>query len=117
MLIRRRATAKELQDALAGVPDLMDHSGGDRDRVARPDRPRLVADSGYALALEDVIDLLGLDMMVRGGAGAGWEPRFGQRLVADRGVPVRQKLADLGAVFGDEGRDVIDVFNVHGRFQ
>ena len=43
----------------------------------------------------------------------GGEAGFGEALVANGGIAVGEEFADFGAVFGEEGGDVVEIFYVH----
>ena len=75
---------------------------------------QLTTDLHLAHPFQNVVNLLGSNVVVCQGVSAGRQTSFGQRLVADARIALRQKLPNLGAVFGDEGRNAVEFLDVHG---
>jgi hypothetical protein len=115
MFIAWGAAAKESQDAIPDVCDLMIDPRGDGNRVTGTDFLSFVCHLHFSASFQDVIDLLGPHMVVALGTAAGGESRFCQRLVSDARIPVRQKFADFGTVFRNKCLDAIEVANIHGN--
>src|SRR5258705_13542307 len=66
-------------------------------------------------ARRNKINLFGFDMIMLLGAGAARQPRLGQALLADGGVPVREQFAYLRAVLRSKRRRSADAFDFHTR--
>ncbi len=90
VLVGWRTTAEEFQDRLACIGDLVKCSGRDGDGVARNNVLALLADPHQPFAFENVVDLLGLHVVMAGRRGTRRKPRFGQRLVLDARVAISQ---------------------------
>jgi hypothetical protein len=113
MLIRRRATAQQLKRFAAGVPQLVLLAGQNGDSIASFDVADFTINANAPGAMGDIINFLGLDMIMLLRAAAGGQPRFGQALVANGRIAVREQLPDFRAILGSERHDVVQVFDVH----
>lgn len=109
MFIGGCAATEELHGPLPRIGNLVVGTGWNSNGVALPDLAFLFADLHGALALEDVIEFLGLHVMVPCCGGSGGKPGLCQRLVLDARVAVGEKFADLGTVLR---RERLHVFNV-----
>lgn len=109
VLVRGSTAAKQAQWFSPQIPQLVLLSGTYRDRVANIDLADFTLNSDSPLAVGDKINLLGPDMIMLLRAGAGRQPRLGQALVPDSGIPVSQQFPDLRTVLGDEGRDLVQI--------
>src|SRR3954468_12425751 len=113
MLVCWGATAEKTQDFRAGIPELVLFTRQDGDRVAGFYFGVFAFDANSAFAGGDKINLLGPPVVMLHGASANGHARFGEALVADCGIPMRQKLANFRAVFGREPWEIVQVFDVH----
>jgi hypothetical protein len=113
MFIAWRATTKKDEGATAGVGDLVPCTGRDGDRIARTDGGRFPINAHLSDAVEDVVDFLGFDVMVRCRRAAGRQTRFGQRLIADTGIARGQQLAYLRTILGGKGRYAVEIAEIH----
>ena len=113
MFVGRRAAAEQPERFGAGVPKLVPAARRNGDGVTGADLAGFAGDADPARAVREIIDLLGPDMIMLLGAGADRNARFSQALVADDGIAVRQQFADFRAVLGDEGRNGVQVCDVH----
>jgi len=86
-----------------------------RHGVLRTDVAQLAVEFHPARAAEDIVNLLGLRVVVLLRGGADGDGRLGQALVADGRVAIGEQFANLGAVLGGEGRGGGAVDDVHAR--
>src|SRR5262249_53468758 len=90
VLVSRRARAKKNKRLASGIQDAVHRPRRDGDGIKRPDALHLVIDRHFALASENIVNLLSLEMIMRRGAIARRDAGFSQTLVADAGISVRQ---------------------------
>jgi hypothetical protein len=83
------------------------------DGVAWTDFPKLAVDFHLCATVKDVIDFLGLPVVVGRRAGASRKPSFCQALLFDARVAMRQQFTDFRPVFRPKRGNVIDVVYVH----
>ena len=111
------AAAEQAQDVGAGVPDFVRRAGRDGDRVAGFYVAQFGVDAHATGAVGDVVDFFGDAVVMLLRACAGSEAGFGEALVADDGVAMREQFADFGAVLGNEGRDSFKILDIHCFFR
>ena len=112
MFIGGCAATEELHTLPPRIGNLVVGTGWNGNGVALPDLAFLFTDLHGARAFEDVVELLGLHVMVACRGSSGGKPCLRQRLVLDARVAVGQKFADLGTVFRGERLHVFNVDNV-----
>ena len=95
MLIGWRAAAEQLQRFGSGVPKLVSLSRWNRNRVTGLNFADLVLNSHSPVARSDEINFLGPRMIMFLRAAAHRDASFGQTLVANDRVPVRQQFPDF----------------------
>src|SRR5262245_35484213 len=88
MLIPRRAATQKHQRHVAVVENLMHCPRWDRDRIAWPHVPHVIADRHLAAACEDVVNLLGLGMIMSSRRRSRWQSRLGQTLITNARIAV-----------------------------
>ena len=115
MLVARCAATEKHQRFLARVDDLVRGPRRDRDRVAHGHLGRFLANVHPRPALQDVVDFLGLGVVVRRRGSADRQARFGQALIANARVAVRQQFANLRAVLSGKTGDAGEILNIHDR--
>ena len=113
VFVRRRATTQQAQGLAAGVPQLVFLAGRNRHRIAGFHFAKLAFDPHPPGARRDEINFFRSRMVVRLGAAANGQARLRQALVADNRVAVGEQFANFRAVFRDEGRRFVEVFDVH----
>jgi len=114
MLIRGRAAAKQAKRFAARIPELVLLPWWNGDGICGFDLTQFAFDPNPPRAARDVVDLLGVRMVMLLCAAAHRQARLGQTLVADDGIAIRQQFADFGTVLGDERRDLVEIFYIHG---
>ena len=107
MLVGRSAAAKKSEGFGARVPKFVALSGENGDGVASDYIANFCFDTDSTASVGDVVDLLGLLMVVFLGSAADGQTCLGQTLVANGRVAVGQQFANFRAVLGDEGDDFI----------
>ena len=115
ILVTGRAAAEEDEGNVADVPDLVVGTGRNGDGVERADFAEFAVEFHATGAAEDVVNLLGLRMIMLLRGGSDGDGGLREALVADAGVAVGEELADFGAVFGGEGDGLGAIDDVHGR--
>src|SRR4029453_6226872 len=100
VLISWRAAAEELERHAAGRGDGVDAAGWFGGGVSPSPRGCFLADRDPARPFEDVIDFLGLRMVMGRRARAWGQAGLGQALLGDAQIAMGQKLANLRAVLG-----------------
>ena len=113
MFVGGCATAEQAESVAAGVPKLVLLAGQNGNSIADFDLAGFAIDAHAAGAVGDVIDFLGLDMIMFLRAAAGGQARFSQALFTNAGIAVREQFADFRAVLGDERRNFVEIFDVH----
>jgi hypothetical protein len=113
VFVSRCATAQKLENLFAGIGNLVFFSRRDCDCIARADGARFIADLHPSLPLQNIVNLLGFQVSMWRRAARGRKSRFGQSLVADAGISMRQQFADFRTVLGDESRNVVDILDIH----
>jgi predicted dehydrogenase len=113
VLIGGHTATQQPKRDLADVRDLMDRSGWNGDGVTGSDFAGLVAHLHPALSFENVVDFLGQRMIMGRGRTADRHPRLGQTLPLNTRIPVGQKFTNLRTVFGDKGRNLLRLPNIH----
>src|SRR5262245_9113856 len=98
MLVSRRATAEQAEWFASRVPKFVLLPRRDGDGIPGLDLLLLALNADAPAAIRDVVDFLRARMIVLLRARADRQPCFGQALVANRGIPIRQQLADFRAV-------------------
>ena len=98
---------------LARVAKRVDGVARYEDRVARRDRDRLAADRHLARALEDVVDLLGLAVVVRPYGAPGREQFLGEAALRDVGRGPVDERPDLGPVGRPENVCGSQIYDLH----
>jgi hypothetical protein len=114
VLVGRRAAAQQSQRFVANIPKFMFATGRNGNGVAGFNVARFAFDANPSRAVRNVINFLGFDVIMFLRARAGRQTRLRQALVADDGIAMRQQFADFRTVLGDEGRNIAEIFNVHG---
>jgi hypothetical protein len=84
-----------------------------RDRIAWPYFPKLSVDLHFPGAAENVIDLLGLGVLVQLGDNSSGNSGFRQTLVSNRRVSVSKQFSDDRSVLGHEGLAMIPLDYFH----
>ena len=92
---------------------IRDRAGRKGDGVPRPDFAQLARDADFSRAVRDEVNFLRARVKMFLRARADGQARLGEALVADGRVAVREQLADLQAVLGDERRHFVGIFYVH----
>ena len=113
--IGRRATAQDMQRFVADVLDAMGGAGGDGHGVADVHFELVFAQGHPAAAAGDVIELFALAVAMQFGDLAGMDDGLGQALVLIAVHTGVHQLADLRAVFGGVGFDVLIAGVTHDR--
>src|SRR5674476_1192479 len=90
-----RKAAEQAQGFIAGVPEFVFVSGRNGDGVPCPHLVRFVFDADFSGAVRDVINLLALGMKMFLRCAADGQARFGETLIADGGVTMREQFADF----------------------
>jgi len=101
-LVKIKDTAAFTVDAVKKREEITNHDVADFPFDPHPSGP-----------VGDVVDLLGLGVVVLLSSAADGQARLRQALVADGRVPVRQQFADLRAVFGCECGCAVQIAYVH----
>lgn len=102
---------------VAGIPERVHGVARDVDCVARGDRFAVVADRHLARPVDDVVDLLGLAMQVRGDGRARRKQLFGDAALGDRGGRPVDERTDLGPVPRVENSCASQIYDLHsGRY-
>src|ERR1051326_83260 len=91
-------------------------SGRNCNRIASLDLCGFMLDAHAAPAGSNEINFLGSCVVMLLGAAAGGQTRFSPTLIANGRVAVGEQLANFGAVFGNEGRCLVDIFYFHTAF-
>src|SRR5260370_42447122 len=117
MLVARGATAEERKRLTAGIPEFMFLAWRNGNGVAGLHVGQFSREAHSAAAGSDEINFLGLGMIMLLGARADWQARLRQALVADGRIAIGQQFAEFGAVFGDEARRRVEVFDFHTQAQ
>lgn len=115
MLVAGGAAAEKLERIRTRVSDGVNGARRDGNGITGRDALSLIVDGQFCLAFENVVDLFCQAVVVRRCLLAWGDAGLGQALVFDAGISVGQELSDLGAIFGLEGWDVVDVLEVHGE--
>ncbi len=115
MFVSRSTAAKQAQDFISRVPKFVADPRRDGDGVAGLDVAFLRAEAHPAVAVGQVINLLGPDVIVLLRGRTDRQPGFRERLLPHAGVAVREQFADFRAVLGDEGRAMRQGDNIHSR--
>jgi hypothetical protein len=90
-------------------------AGRYRHGVAGADLADLVFDLHAAATFKEVVNLFGSRMEMRRGRFTRRDAGFGEALVPNCGIAVRQQLADLGTIFRGKWPGVGEVDHVHAR--
>lgn len=114
MFVSRSTTAEQAQRFGAGIPKLVLLAGEDCDGVAGFDLADFPINAHPPGAVGDAINFLGVNVKMFLRAAARGQARFGQALIANGGIAVREEFADFRPVLGDERRDFVQVPDVHG---
>src|SRR5258708_33769228 len=117
MLVARGATAEEAEGLIAGVPEFMFLARRNGNGVAGLHFGHFSLQAHSAAAGGDEINFLALGMIMLLGARADGQARLRQALVADGRIAIGQQFADFRAVFGDEARRHMEVFDFHTEAQ
>src|SRR5262245_37873388 len=90
---------------------------GHCDGIAGFDLHDLPLDPHAAISVREVVNFLGLGMVMFLCAGVDVQPRFGQALFSTRRISVSRQLPDLGPIFSDKSGHVFYVFGVHRQLK
>src|SRR5262245_41870379 len=116
VLVSGRAATEQPERFIACVPDLVPAARWYGDGIAGFDLARFVSNAHPASAGGDIVNLLGLRVVMFQCAAAGRHARLRQALVADERIAMSEQLANLRAVLRGEGGHFIEVFHVHILF-